>query len=59
MTYEAMIELLSKAKGVNLETFDWKGNKSLADLHREIEERDVTLHIHEQTGEAIRVALSV
>ncbi len=58
MAYEAMINTLSSAKDVDLKKFGQKGKKTLDDLYKEIQQRDVVL-VTDAKGRALRVALSV
>ena len=58
MTYENMIALLRKG-GVNVENFDHVSLKTLGQLFEEIENRDVDLVFHKDTGRVIRCAVTV
>lgn len=57
-SYEEMIKLLSMAKGVDLETFDAKGARSLMNLYMEIQQRDVLLTLNEK-GQADKFSQKV
>ncbi len=56
MNYEEMIDLL-RSGGIDVDTFDTRSAKSLSDLYKEIEDREITLHIHKDR--VTRVALTV
>jgi len=58
MSYRDMLTFLL-GRGVDIDTFDSRSKKSLAQLHREIADRDVVLTYDKKNKRILRTAMSV